>query len=368
MNAIASRLTDSVELTTLVRDSAASGVGRRVLLVRLDLLPPHLTRPHHLRLVRAALEPLVAGERGRLFSLRDGSLAVAWRGGREAALEQAQSALRHLVADRRGSTPDLLHLFELPHQAAALLARIGTSAALGPVREVSRVADQPFDADALAGIEAALAQADVATFARRKTICRAAGDGFALAWEKRFLSIGELAAAVAPEHAPETTPWLFRRLTRTLDRRMLVLLAAPDELRGAGPFALNLNVASILSPQFLRFDAALPGTLRGTVVLNLLACDILTDPASFLFARDFARARGYRLLLRGITAALLPVLPVETLGLDYVQLRWSASLRRADTARLAPERVVLARTDEDAALDWGRAQGITLFQGALARP
>jgi hypothetical protein len=367
VNAI-SHLTDSAELRSLARDCAAAGVRRRVLLVRLDRLPAHLTRPHHLRLVRAALDPLASGDRGRLYNLRNGALAIVWRGGLEESLEQAKSALLHLLADRRGAAPDLLELFDLPERAPALLAALASDAPELPVRESVRAEEQSFDPEALAGIELALAQADVATFARRKKICRDTGLGFALAWEKRFLSIDELAATVAPDHAPEAEPWLFRRLTRTLDRRMLVLLAAQDELRWAGPFALNLNVASILSPEFLRFDAMLPGALRGQVVLNLLACDILTDPGAFAFARDFARARGYRLLLRGITAGLLPLLPLPALGLDYVQLRWSPALARANEALFAPECTVLSRVDDEDALGWGRARGIPLFQGAIVRP
>ena len=44
-------------------------------------------------------------------------------------------------------------------------------------------------------------------------------------------------------------------LTRTLDRRMLALLAEPQELRQAPPFGIALNVAALLGADFLRFDA-----------------------------------------------------------------------------------------------------------------
>ena len=60
-------------------------------------------------------------------------------------------------------------------------------------------------------------------------------------------------------------PWLFRRLTRTFDRRMLALLASPEELRLAGPLGIDLNVASVLSPAFLRFD----GGVAGGVALDM---------------------------------------------------------------------------------------------------
>ena len=147
---------------------------------------------------------------------------------------------------------------------------------------------------------------------------------------------------------------------------MLALLAAPSELERAGPFAINLNVASILAPEFQRFDAALPAVLRGEVTLDLLPADILSDPSAFLFARDFARARGFRLMLRGVTADVLPMFPLRLLGLDLIELRWSRQMREVDLMDLARQ-VVLSRADTPDAIDWAAAQGIGFFKGAMAQ-
>ena len=146
---------------------------------------------------------------------------------------------------------------------------------------------------------------------------------------------------------------------------MLALLSAPRELRGAGPFSLNLNVRSVLSPEFLRFDAAMPSALHGHVMLDMLPADVLADPAAFIFARGFARARGYRLQLRNVTAALLPLLRLHRMELDFVQLRWSPALIGIDPALLqaGTAQWVLNQADDPAALQWGRDQGIGLFQG-----
>lgn len=179
------------------------------------------------------------------------------------------------------------------------------------------------------------------------------------------MSVAELAATLAPGHSIEADAWLFRRLTRILDLRMLALLAAPRELRGALPFSLNLNVGSVLSPEFLRFDAALPSVLRGRIVLDLQPADLLADPAAFAFARGFARARGYRLLLRGLTATLLPLLNLPRMELDFAQLRWSPDLAKVAPAVLqaGPAQWVLGQADHPAAVRWGQDHGITLFQG-----
>ena len=193
---------------------------------------------------------------------------------------------------------------------------------------------------------------------------------FAPAWEARFLSVKDLMAELAPDRNPYADPWLFRRLTRMFDRRMLSLLASPAELRDAGPFGLDLNVGGVLSPEFLRFDGALPAALRGHTVLNLDPADILGDIPAYRFARAFARSRGYRILLRGLTPTLLPVLDLAALDLDFVELRWSPALGATDPKKLwaGTARWVLARADDQAAIRWGVSVGIGLFKGDAVQP
>lgn len=362
-------------LQALVRDCVVSGVARRVLLLRVDLLPPRLSRPHHLRLARAALDPLGYADRARTHDLPGGRVAVSWRGDAPALLQQTLAALGQLLQDSSQDAPpipDLVRLYDLPRDGDALRAVIGGRPEPSqPVQDrPATVAPAPrqrlraMDVTVLSTLEHQLATADMARFARRRPVCRLAGDRAEAAWDKRYLSVAELGATVAPECAMTADPWLFRRLTRVLDRRLMALLSDPSELDGARPFSLGLNVGSVLSPDFLRFDAALPPGLRGRVILEMLPADIIADPVAFAFARDFARARSYRVLLRGVTAPLLPLLCVGRLELDYVQLRWSAALE--STTLPPPDGTahwVLSQAHEPLALQWGQAHGIGLFAG-----
>lgn len=371
---------EAESLCALVRECAESGIARRALLLRLSHLPEELAHPHHLRLARSALDPLCMADRARVFSLPNRDVAVVWRGEAAAALRASLEAVLHLFADVQDRVPDPAGLalsFRLPEQAETLLeavrgALLQADGALdGAGASGGTAPTEPLDPATLAGLERALVQADVARFVRRRQVCeRLPGQGFRLRWEKRALSVVEIAAVLLPERAVRADPWLFRRLTRTLDRRMLALLGAPQELRNAGPFGLNLNIDSILSPEFLRFDAALPAALRGQVVIDLMPADIVADPAAFLFARDFAHDRGYRLLLRGVTAGLLEVFPLPRIGLDLVSLRFSPELAGLDADRALPDpaSTVLTRADSTAALAWGQARGILLYQGRAAAP
>lgn len=358
---------DARALRGLIEECVGSGISRRALLLRLSALPQHLARPHHRRLAREAILPLAAADRARLFELPGGDLVMVWRGDAGVALAAALASLSHLFAEAAPSPAILFAPLDLPLQAELLRTAITECLRPPPPRPPPPEPGLVLDGATLATLERALAQADVTHLARRRAVCMATSGGFELRWEQRLLSVEELTAALAPGRELLAEPWLFRRLTRTLDRRMLALLSAPDELRGAGPFSLKLNANSILSPGFLRFDAMLPPVLRGHVVLELHPADMLSDPAGFSFARDFARARQYRLLLRGLTATTLAVLPREANGMDLIELRWSEELMTLDTLPDAAA-TVLSRVDNPVALAWGRARGATLFRGALVRP
>ena len=364
---------DAAALSTLARDCRLAGVERQVLLVRLSLVTADSYRPHHGRLAEGALEPLSRADRARLYRLPGHDLALAWRGNAPGREQEALAALSVLFADAGPPLPrlaDLVRRFILPRDAERLAACLSAP----PAAPRAAPRRPPLDLALLSRIERALASADMSRFARRRPVCRRDASGrFRLAWEKRFLSVVEVGESLAPEHDITADPWLFRRLTRTLDRRMLALLSAPRELAGAAPFAINLNVESILSPAFLAFDSALPAALCGHVTLDLLPSDILSDAAAFAFARNFALSRGYRLSVRGVTAALLPTLPLGPLGLDLLLLRYEpalASLPPAALDAVSPERerIVLTRVDQPAILEWAEAQGLVLFQGRAALP
>lgn len=361
------RSNDFATLQALIASCASAGVTRQALLLRADRLPSSLSRPHHLRLAEAALAPLTAVSRVQFFHLPGPRYAVTWRGDADAAVLEVVDSLGHLLEDAPLSMPplrDLLFLFDLPQHAGLLLdacaeADLAEAAPSLPV--------PPIDAVGLAALEANLAQADVARFVRRRPVWEMGRAGLALAWEKRTISVGELAAEMLPGKDVHADPWLFRRLTRTLDRRMLSLLTHPGVLTRAAPFSLDLNVASLLSPEFLRFDIALPARLRRRVVIELMPADVMADVPAFVFARSFARVRGYRLLLRNVTQELAALLSLPALDLDYLQHDWvSGQTHDGLPPGCTSSLTLLSGVVDPESLNWGRRHGVRLFQGSAA--
>lgn len=298
-----------------------------------------------MRSARAALEPLTHADRAARHDLPGGRLVISWRGDPARLLTETMDGInRFLQQDPFGSPPlqELVGFYELPDDGDALLDAAtswvpGEDAGPAPADNQPQPAAlprTPLEPAELDRLEQSLAGTDLSRFARRRPVCQFDGRVAQLAWEERSLSIPELIETVAPDRDARSDVWLFRRLTRVLDRRMLSILSDPKELRGAGPFSLTLNVASVLSPEFLRFDLALPTAFRGRLVISFLPVDIASDAAAFAFARNFARARSYSVCLRAVSAGLLPALDLAALDLDFIQLIWSPEL--AQLPRLPP--------------------------------
>lgn len=361
---------DALALAQLVREAVAAEVPRQALHLRLSGLAPTLRREHHRRLLREALEPALRPLRSRLFELPNGDLvAVAPPGGRH--LREAEAVLAVVLGEDMLAGSGLHALLDLPRDAAALLAAV--EAALGP--PPAPRPDLPpagFTPDDLAALEGLLRAACLARFLRPRPVCRLARGAEApdLAWEEWRLAWPELRAALAPEADPAAAPWLARRLRRLLDRRLLAELTRPGETPGRGPLGLCLAAATLGAPEFLRLDARLAPATRAGTVLALPAEDAMADAEGFAFARDFARARGYRLALDlpdpALVAALRPALAPEG-GVDLLRLPWSPALPGL-APPLPPGRVVLTGADQAAAIGWGWEAGVTLFEGQLLQP
>jgi hypothetical protein len=319
--------TDHASLRTLLADTARAGAQRRALLLHADRMPPELARGHHQRLARDALAGLARAERAQQFELSRGRLAIVWRSRGDQELDQAMAALDHLLADLPAAhivpRGQIVSVYDLPDQGEWLLDELADPPVPAPgAAQPARPLDPAF----LARLEMALAKADLSPFMRCRKVWRLSGDSASLAWEERYVAAKELAAGLCPDRRIKADAWLFDRLTRSFDQRLLTLLCGPRDLHAGQPFALHMHIASILSPGFLRFDAALPSSLRGAVILGLTAADILSDPGAYWFAAQFARSRGYRLLLRHATPALLSLLDVGAAALDYVQVKLSPEI------------------------------------------
>jgi hypothetical protein len=373
------------QLLRHVRRLGEARSGLRALHFHLSRLQRHRRRDKHLQIVANMLDELVKPFAGKLFQLGGGDIVVICKGARRKTLEEAVAIIRYLFGDDPLAQHDdgaaFCSLFDLEHDYDRFLAlaegrhagearqRTGPPAG-GAARRPQRRALDPAHLGHILGI---VHRADLSSVVRRQTIWSLpAGAEAEPLFDEVFVSIEELGQALAPEYHLGNDRWLFQYLTQALDRRVLWLLIR-DYPVARHSLSLNINVATLLSPEFSDFEEHLPVRARGNILLELQLADIWSDFGAYLFAENLAKQHGYRLLLDGVRFRSLPYIDAQSLGVDYLKLVWDDALLHLDgdsalqfreaLDRVAPTRIILMRCDRAEAVQFGQKAGISLFQG-----
>lgn len=366
--------------------------GRRAVHVHLSGLLPNNRREHHVRIAANTFENLVRKLQGQIFVLTNTDLMFIFK---EACLDEVEAAIVKLrflfsddplLADDNAARPGVFATwYGLDREYDKLLGVVTKLAQEEQEKRAVDIAKQtqgepqqrpaggdPLTPMLLARTEEALAQADLANLMRRQAVCAVVGRASPQpVFNEIFVSINDLRQTVLPKINIGASPWLFQHLTETLDRRVLSLLNKHDDRTLSGDISINLNVATLLSPEFLIFDDNIKAGMRGTIVLELQKIDIFADLGAYLFARDFAHDRGYRICIDGLSHQTLPFVDRERLGADLVKVIWEPEMSEGarsaafgeSVKRCGPARVILCRCDSRQAVDFGQSHGITLFQG-----
>jgi hypothetical protein len=384
--------------------------GRRAVHIRLSKLRPYNRRDHHMRIATSTFDSLVRDYDAAVFRLFNNDLVIICNGADVADMDYPVLHLRYLFAedpfiknDEAGDI-EFCAWFDLEEDYADLcdLAQRMVSAraqheedrkespnpvaknpaamnpvAMNPVAKQEEAKKVPLDPAKLAAIEEAIAQADLSTIIRHQPICAVARDRKpAPVFHEIFTSIPMLCEMLMPDIDVQANTWLFQDLTLHLDRRMISYLTKNGETTRSQPFSVNLNISTLLSPEFLDFDEQLNAGARGGIVIELLLFDVYANLEDFLFARDFLHERGYKFCLDAATHMSLPLIDRGALGFDLVKLLWSDDLAdalsgprgqslQAAAENMGSERLILARCDSERAFDVGESLGITLYQGHL---
>jgi hypothetical protein len=368
--------------------------GRSACRIRLSLLQAVSRREHHIRAALNTFDNLVKRLKGQVFALSNCDIMVIFK---DSALDEIQAALiklRFLFDDDPALMNEndegraaFVEWFVVDQDYAALL-KLAQNLLNADLER--RTLDTQTNGEQVAAprekrrslmtpalllkMQHALAGSDLANMVRRQAVCALVGQAppQPLFFEL-FVSIAELQETLLPNVNLESNPWLFQALTETLDYRVLALLNRHDDRSLSGDVSINLNVRTLMSSDFLVFDDGIKTNQRGTIVIELQKVDIFADLNAFLFARDFARERGYRICIDGVTVDSLPFIERGRLGIDLLKLAWDPSLAEGKLTdgsslgeyvrRCGPSRTILCRCDTEAAITLGQSLGITLFPG-----
>lgn len=370
--------------------------GRRAVHIHLSRLKPQNRREQHIRVAVNTFQEIVSQYDGQVFVLSNCDLMFLFKDAKIADIDEAVMRLRFLFSEdplAQGEDEEDLarfctwyniqanynvfletveHIYEEEQRRERRLAAAAESAG---EREESVDDRTPLNPEQLGRLETFLERADLSSVLRRQHICAVIGENPPQSiFKELFISIADLATTVLPDVNLVANRWLFQHLTQTLDRRVLKLLGRADDSDLFSSFSINLNVDTLVHPDFIEFDQSLRTGSRGTIVVELQPVDVFADFNAFMFARDFAREKGYRICLDGVGVNFFEFVDRKKLGLDLVKLVWSPDLsnpgnqaRREQIAahiqEIGKSRIILSRCDTPAAIRLGQSLGITMFQG-----
>ena len=366
--------------------------GRRAVHVHLSKLEPQNRREHQIRIAANTFEPLVKMLNGQLFVLSNTDLFFIYKGESQHDVETSMLKIRFLFGDDPALKNDELgkdkfcSYYNVESQFNDILSLVRAMVhaeeeeeaeeeeQLDPKAALQMKQDrgEPLTPRMLGRVEQALQRADISNMMRRQFICGLIGGATPQPlFSELFISISDLRETLLPGVNIGSSRWLFQHLTETLDRRVLSLLSKSNDRSITGEISINLNVSTILSPEFMQFDDAVFASMRGSIVLELQKVDIFADLNAYLFARDYVKEHGYRICVDGLSVGTMPFVNRERLGADMVKLIWETELEQEEDQTkiqdmikdVGNSRVILCRCDDENAIEYGQSKGINMFQG-----
>ena len=364
---------------------------RLALHVHLSRLQPYHRMEHHLRMATQTFDSIVSAHEGQIFILRNKDILFIGTVRSSAKVDEAVIRLRSMFADDplvnelQANVTDsgLTTWYRLDRDYDKLkdnvekLVRASNTG--NPFDTAGAVVDaeekKPIMPDKLGWLEESLRMADLSNMVRNQSICAYTRDQVPVPiFNELYISIADLERSVAPGVDLTSNRWLFQYLTLTLDKRMLSYLVREGE-ESSRAFSFNMNVSTLLSSEFQKFDQQVSSALRGRLVIELQTIDVFADMAAYTFARDYVMDRGYRVCIDGLSHFTAPFVDRRKLGFDFAKIYWSPAMASADLQKLAfdlragsdaePDiaRVILCRCDDELAIETGLKLGINLFQG-----
>ncbi len=363
--------------------------GRLAAHIHLSKLSKAYNSDRYMRIAIDSFNNYVAGFEGHLFPLKNGDLFFIAKDVTSTLLETAVNRIRLLFSQdplleqrgpRGGSAFCTYYNLEVDYADVLTLARtlsadVDKAAALAQDHPPKPLAQAtPVRPEILSRLEHSLENVDVTNITRRQTVCTIIeGQEPQPLFEEIFISIEDLQRVVTPGIDLAANTWLFRYLTQTLDRRVMLMLIR-DGISTSRPFSLNLNVSTILTPEFARFETIISPQLRGRLVIEMNKLDVFSDMGAFLFARDYLHDHGFRLCLDGLTHHTMPFYSRSKLGFDLIKILWAPNALDIILPSMLPDirniimetgqaHTILCRCDDETAIRVGQELGIVMFQG-----
>lgn len=162
---------------------------------------------------------------------------------------------------------------------------------------------------------------------------------------------------------------LFNQLTITLDRLMLGSYEAANPLHAQ--CSINLNVESVFTRSFEEFLNRTGDRVFENIAFEFRQANVLQQFDEYEVATNLIKSKGGTVAIDAVFPETVGIVNMERLRADYAKIFW-----RQGAEQLLPEyeenltamqdsgtQIILARVDDETAIEVGHDLGINMFQG-----
>lgn len=370
---------DNDKLLHLLRSAKSELQGMRVIHLHLSLLKDR--DPAGQNLVRSILQEMQSKASFlQAFNISNGDVIVLYKGLKLSGITDVCQKIETIFLSKTamiGANPykenSLYSIMELALNFINVI-RFIEDLVRSEAGETSAETKPPITLEELGKLERSMAMFDLSPFLFNQAIADISGHAEnEIDYFELYISIKLLQERLCPDYDITANRWLFNYFTANLDQSVIRALNHGLSFMRGRRIGININLSTVISTGFVKFDERLPMDFRGQVVLEVTKSDLIENLPLFNEVVDFARDRRYQVAVDGLNPFWVTNFDLEYLSADYAKIFWSPDMLEMDPEfekyfiqRIGEQdrcKFILARCDSVSSLIYAKKAGIKLVQG-----
>lgn len=192
-------------------------------------------------------------------------------------------------------------------------------------------------------------------------------------FNKKYISLKEVNNSILPGYNIAADKWLFQRLTKTFDRKVMQSLINNNNFP-QHVLSINMNVSTVLTKEFDTFVKKQKVASDHPLILELTLFDIISDLNEYYQARKKIKKLGCKVCISKMDIQSLYILDRELINVDFLKINWNknyeTTISKSEKLKIIEAieaqgkmRVVLSGCDTQQALKFGNSIGVVMYQG-----
>ncbi|MDR3516132.1 MAG: hypothetical protein P4M00_09960 [Azospirillaceae bacterium] len=372
---------DDEKLLQLLQSAKRELQGLRVVHLHLSLLKDK-NSTDTLSIKHAFQEAASTATFLQTYSLSNDDLIILYKGMRFSNVSDICQKVERVILSRTKMTgPNpynekaLFSVLELSLNFVNVIRFIESLAAKNPGHINSAATKPPITLEELGKIERAMAIFDLSPFILNQPIIDISEEPNLREYYEVYITVRELENRVSPNFDITSNRWLFNYFTSNLDQSTLRSLNYSVEFLRNNRIGLNLNLTTVLSDVFVRFDERLNAELKNNLVIEINKVDLIENEYLFREVIEYAAYKGFRVCIDGLSPYWVAHLDIDNMGCDYAKIFWNAdmdSLKEPEKSIFLDKiknqsscQYILARCGTVSGLLFAHRHGINLVQGRI---